>query len=252
MHSRGLLLWTSDGRLARALTASNSGISRRYVCVVRGPALLSLAQAEFSDNTTMEESHLTNAAGKALQNRIANGVVTPYDTYHAQLVEASPIGTQEELDQVHSNKSPIEANDSENKPSKEKERFWWPHLACQQLSLTSSCELTGVGKTGCGGERSDNPIDIRRLEEENEDNEGPNFCCYSRVTIVVQEGKKREVRRLLRHCGYFVCDLYRTAFGPISLDNSTLEGTARVASSVELEWADQIIAQYESSKKRET
>ena len=52
------------------------------------------------------------------------------------------------------------------------------------------------------------------------------------LTVSLEEGKNREVRRLMEHCGYLVTRLIRIAYGPFQLGKLTRGQTAEVPTRV--------------------
>jgi pseudouridine synthase len=52
------------------------------------------------------------------------------------------------------------------------------------------------------------PVSVRRIEDRGK---------YSRLEIVLQEGKNREVRRMMEAVGFKVLKLVRTAIGSLTL-----------------------------------
>lgn len=70
-----------------------------------------------------------------------------------------------------------------------------------------------IAELSCGIEmkRADwaRPVSVRRVEDRGK---------YSRLEIVLQEGKNREVRRMLEAVGFKVLKLVRTRIGPLALE----------------------------------
>lgn len=61
----------------------------------------------------------------------------------------------------------------------------------------------------------------------------------SEVVLEITEGKKREVRRMLAHCGHPVLNLRREAYGKFKL-NTLKAGEIRFATTEEMDWVNQL------------
>ena len=64
--------------------------------------------------------------------------------------------------------------------------------------------------------------------------EHPHIRCFSGI-LTITEGKKHQVKRMLRHFGHRVIYLKRVSIGPINLDENLLPGEYRKLSQSELD-----------------
>ena len=69
----------------------------------------------------------------------------------------------------------------------------------------------------------------------------------STVTLTVQEGKYRMVRRMLANCGHPVVSLQRTRLGRVTLGDDLPEGASRPLTATELKWAEALLSSTSSS-----
>lgn len=91
-------------------------------------------------------------------------------------------------------------------PSREVEREYW-------LEVAGSIDDAAVRRLGAGVVLDDG---MARAERVHTVRPGP---VYSELTVVLTEGRKREVRRMLAAVGHPVTRLRRIRFGPVELGN---------------------------------
>ena len=202
-HSRGLLLFSLDGRLTSALLSPVTALERVYRIVVESDT--SLAS---SDTQT------------ALRKSVSEGVHTDYGFFQGTIRQIQcPVGKD------------------------------YPHAQC-------------VGGIHAGGQRLDRkqaPIrDIEFANDEQHDlaraRAAPTRTLLptilSSITVAVQEGKNRMVRRMFAALGFHVVDLQRLEYGAIHLDDSLHPGQWRFGTPAEDAFCRSIVQEWEAHGAR--
>lgn len=102
-----------------------------------------------------------------------------------------------------------------------------PKTYLVKLNGLMSDDTIGMLASGIQMKRGDfaRPLSVRRVEDRGK---------YSRLEIVLTEGKNREVRRLIEAVGFKVLKLVRTAIGPLTLEGLEI-GKWRELSTDEVE-----------------
>lgn len=190
-HSHGLLLWTTDGRLTRALLDPAFALPREYEAVVCG---------------RVEE--------ELLRAQLAAGV-------HSHFEAASYVAS---LKSVR------------------------PFLRGVETYLHAACDPSTHDRRNDGPQRRTVGVGEACEEEEAERRRSPDSEVLSVVRLVLYEGKKREVRRMLAHCGHPVVDLKRLAYGCMRL-GELKPGDVREASVGEKEWAVALLETVSTKKQ---
>ena len=196
-HSCGLLLWTTDGRLTRALLDPVRSVPREYEAVVAGSV----------------------RSPDALREQLSTGVRTHFDeaTYSAELLGVRPF--VEGSDVFAHAACDLETHDRRDDGPRPASSRAGDDVGDALAECGEQCD--GDGARGALRRETDHPLSIVRLQ--------------------LREGKKREVRRLLAHCGHPVIDLKRLAYGRIRL-GPLLPGDVRRATAEEMEWAMTLLA----------
>ncbi|MGE5327219.1 MAG: pseudouridine synthase [Deltaproteobacteria bacterium] len=85
-----------------------------------------------------------------------------------------------------------------------------PKTYLVKLNALICDEMIGQLNSGVQMKRGDfaRPVSVRRIEDRGK---------YSRLEVVLTEGKNREVRRMMEAAGFKVLKLVRTAIGPLTL-----------------------------------
>ena len=61
------------------------------------------------------------------------------------------------------------------------------------------------------------------------------------VEIVLEEGRNRQIRKMMQALGYEVLKLHRIRFGNISLDSDMSAGDWKILNTEELQWISSIL-----------
>eukprot|EP00933_Yihiella_yeosuensis_P008064 TRINITY_DN113355_c0_g1_i1.p1 TRINITY_DN113355_c0_g1~~TRINITY_DN113355_c0_g1_i1.p1 ORF type:complete len:305 (-),score=39.79 TRINITY_DN113355_c0_g1_i1:89-916(-) len=218
-HSCGLLLLTNDGRVTKKLIAEGNNIPREYCCVVK-------ARTRREGPPEFEK----------LKRQLEEGVNTRYGIFFGKLISL---------------KTPF--------------RGTFEHEKCCSTSKSSKnghCDSSSL-TVGLSGRRNDGPddfdddVDVEGSDSDHHqliddaDSFGENGAddadgvqinqecfdadTFSEVVVQIMEGKKREVRRMLAHCGHVVLNLRRLSYGAFKLGDLQ-PGATRRATPEELKW----------------
>mmetsp|Transcript_16752 Transcript_16752/g.34521 ORF Transcript_16752/g.34521 Transcript_16752/m.34521 type:complete len:120 (+) Transcript_16752:348-707(+) len=101
---------------------------------------------------------------------------------------------------------------------------------------------------GSGGERNDKWDDNRKEEGGKDNDANVEDGVYSRIIVVVKEGKKRMVRRLFASLNLHVVNLKRLRYGVMELRNLEV-GRWRYLNALERAYAKETIEHFEKGGK---
>jgi len=182
-----LLLFSNDGRLTSALLAPKRAVAREYEIVVRG-----------------DVGQEGSKRRKEIEGSVSKGVKTDYGVFEGNIVWMRRCDKKEE----------------------------WEHQACGNDSGGNRNDKFDYGEgSGGGGKEGEEENEGETGEERIVGEEGAvdkaKEEAYSRIAVVVGEGKNRMVRRMFAALSLHVVNLKRIWYGNVRLDEGVEVGRWR-------------------------